>query len=498
MTVGGLFNILLFQPGLGQFSMFEQRLAAVFLSTRAQATSGTCLPEDLVIAASKQYRQVIGEYKADLLPVWHVVELLYFRALSSTGLSSNVNWIEFGMALSGYYKLYFYTDGASAIKQLIAGDWEALGISRTPGDLRSINAFMSEHNRWRQQVAMTNGNSLIQKIMNRVDYDSITKDLNWLEQVILTLFYYNERLIMNDWEAFYAYIDSIDGCTNDTVLELVKLILSGKLLTAMANLPDVFPSDALWFSCHLSDLLYYNTSTWLDPELVLEKALNVHFVELYADSLSKVDDFLLLSFEYYHSLPNATSQRKISNLLRKVNADNPIFKECLKVADSQFKEDVSLRMAMYQKVVNQQNDPKKALLIALESGISHLVDSICEKIILGSSPGSLVDIGIEAGVLDPTPYPLLQLTLDYNEYLELYHNGKHSEAALLLSNIIIFRRLPTIFIQRMLVDVLQSGVVERLGRDAMFKLLSELDKSKVEDKRAGRLALLRGISQNLL
>jgi hypothetical protein len=145
------------------------------------------------------------------------------------------------------------------------------------------------------------------------------------------------------------------------------------------------------------------------------------------------------------------------------------------------------------------DDLQRALLIALESGIPSLVDDVCVKLCLEQKDN--VNPGIEPELVDCSPYPLLQLMLDYNEFKVLYNSGKITESVSLLSKIIIHRPIPSFFLERIINDAISMNLLEgkkanSLSLDAMYRLLEDLDRSaNIQDKKTGRLALLRGISQ---
>jgi hypothetical protein len=343
----------------------------------------------------------------------------------------------------------------------------------------------------------------LKAIFGGIDYGRIVSlyKLNWLEQTLLAMTFYEDKLERNNWEAFYVFVENCKDQPNLPVLELVKTVLSGRLLACIASLPEHLPNDALWFSCHVIDLLYYNTSSWLDPSLDLERPLNEHFAEKYAQALVANEDSCLffLAMEYFcHSGEQGASH--VRELLHGVPVSDPKFRKCLDIVNAVFPDD-GIRSDMYGKLVNVQmmSDLQRALLTALESGIPRLVDDVCLKLFL--ERGDAADPGVEPELVDCSPYPLLQLLMDYNEFKGLFHSGRISEGISLLSKILIHRTIPSFFLEHIVNDVVNLNLLEGkkancISVDAMYQLLEDLDRSVgIQDKRAGRLALLRGISQ---
>jgi hypothetical protein len=211
---------------------FEGDLATIFVNLRADAQL-VGNREEMIIQASKQYRKVIVEYSSEMLPIWHAIELLVFRAHSSVGASSEITWFEFGMAFSGFYKQYYYQIHADPVRRVIARDFESLGLECPPGDLRSAQHYLSQWNRWRQLAASETSDGDLRAIFGGIDYERITSfyKLNWLEQALLSLMFYEDRMERDNWESLYMLIEKCKDQSTLPTLELVKMVLSGKLLT---------------------------------------------------------------------------------------------------------------------------------------------------------------------------------------------------------------------------------------------------------------------------
>lgn len=482
---------------------FEGRLASIYVDLKANVQANG-ITEEIIVQTSKQYRKIIAEYACDVLPIWHAIELLILRAHSSIGSSSEITWFEFGMALSSFYRKYYYQPQSDPLRQVIARDFSSIGLDCPPGDLRSAQSYLSQWNRWKQLAASDTSDQDLRAVFGGIDYDRLisTYRLDWLEQTLLAIMFYEDQLQRDNWESLYVFIDNCEDQQKSTISGLVKLVLSGKVLACIASLPELVPNDALWLSCHITDLLYYNTNSWLDPSLKLERPLNEHFAEKYAQSLSEdqISSHFFLAMEYLcHSGPHGA--KHLQELLLSVNVSDPKFEKCLEIANTVFPED-DIRLIMYSKLVDYQlNHLPKALLRALESGFPSLVDAVCTKIF--SEHKENIDLGIEPELINCSPYPLLQLMLDYKEFKSLFSSGKIAEGVSLLSKIIIHRPIPPFLLEQIVTDAINLNILEgkntnTLSMDALYKLLEDLDRSTlIQDKRTGRLALLRGISQGL-
>ena len=483
----------------------EGELAEVFKKTRVLQAS-----DDFVISVSKEYRRIIFGHKSKILPLWHAIELLHFRALSPTGLSSDVNWFEFGLALADFYKKHFYSrynDGL--VRSLLARDWDSIRdhVEIPVVDLRSGDAFLALHNQWRQVSALNVVNEDLKNIFNAVGFEGLISKyhLNWLEQLLLCMFYYpfdGGFPRKDDWEGLFNFVDETKAeHSQDTVLWLVKLVFSGQLLSALANLSDSFPADVLWFCCHITDLLYFNTSSWLDPELRLERPLNDHFLKLYADSLVE-NSMITLSFEYYRRL----GEDGVASIIKVIMAieDKDDLNDAIGTIQDILDSKDELKEQVYLKLLSMHaNDLKEQLKVAIRSNSPNIIDMVCQEYfnILQDKP---LDIGVGQET-DATAYPSLQLLIDYNDFLRLYEREGPSEVSVkFLSRLIVYQRIGhegflSQFISFLLKLHAKVGL-KSLSEDAQYKLLDTIEHAvNLSEKQRGemRASLLNAISESM-
>lgn len=491
-------------------STFESDLASIYLSRQPSSSSSS---DTECIQTSCQYRQVLGDHSSALQPVWYAVELLYLRAHSSTGQVNPLTWTEFCLALSSqlYRKFFFPQRSTNPIRQVLSGHWDTLGIDAPPGDLRSPLHYHTQWNRWRQESATQASDPDLRRVFGGIDYDLVVirNGLDWLEQTILALGYYEERLPANQWETLFAFVAELEAPSgnDDPVSLLTKLILSGQLIAAVAAMADWFPADQLWFACHLFDLVkqdeltdhhhsHHQSTKSTEAGQSRTEDLGKHFAVLYGQALvnaASTDDDSLFSVFFLGLEYLVRVSEDVGEYLLSVQVDDNYFHKALDMAKTCR---LPCTRIMFERLVNVNLGVslQRALLFALESGHPDLVDAVCQRIWEQHISGTgMVNVGVEPELLDSSPYPLLQLALDYNEWNKLRASGDLSSSASLLSNILIHRRLPGVFLEHLMSRDLEA--VSQVGLPAMVRLLGELDRAEsVSDKIGKRMALLYSIS----